>query len=209
MNQISDDIQKDYKNLAKDYENRWEGFAQPARTWLLKQLNYPRDMPLRVLDLGCGTGECLSLIAHKYPKSELSGYDLSADMLVLAKDKLPNVTLTEANLEILELQKKQYDAVVNFYVLHHITDPSKFLEKIVKTTKVGGDIFIVDYAIDNVLMLIGELFWRLFLPSHYKAYSSKRLRAMLEGRKYIEIIESKKFSSNWFWRQQAYHLRRL
>lgn len=211
MSQISNGIQKDYKALAKTYEARWESFVSPARTWLLNHLSHALEAPFHVLDLGCGTGECLSMVTKKYPNAILTGFDLSIDMLEIAKDKLSgvqNVTLEASDLEALKLKKTHYDVIMSMFVLHHIVDQDKFLEKIIQSAKSGGDIYIADYAVDSLPMRCAEIYWRLFLPSHYKAHSSRRLRKVLEQHQDIEIIASERFTPNWFWRQQAYHLKK-
>lgn len=50
-------------------------------------LHFPR--PKRILEVGCGTGHNLRLLATAFPESEITGLDLSADMLGIARKHLP------------------------------------------------------------------------------------------------------------------------
>ncbi len=43
---------------------------------------------LRILEIGCGTGVNLAVLARKYPEAQLTGVDLSADMLSKSRKKL-------------------------------------------------------------------------------------------------------------------------
>jgi len=47
-----------------------------------------------ILEIGCGTGSNLILLANKYPKSTISGVDLSGDMLSVARKKIEKQDLT-------------------------------------------------------------------------------------------------------------------
>jgi len=44
--------------------------------------------PRRILEIGCGTGRNLEALARHFPRAELHGVDLSADMLDLAGKRL-------------------------------------------------------------------------------------------------------------------------
>lgn len=49
--------------------------------------------PKRILEVGCGTGKNLLGMRRLFPLAEITGADLSADMLRVARKKLRNVTL--------------------------------------------------------------------------------------------------------------------
>jgi malonyl-CoA O-methyltransferase len=52
---------------------------------MLERLDYIRLQPMRVLDLGCGTGFALDGLAKRFRRAELIGLDFSRGMLRQAR----------------------------------------------------------------------------------------------------------------------------
>ncbi|MCP5474219.1 MAG: methyltransferase [Rhodanobacteraceae bacterium] len=74
--------------------------------------------PRRILEIGCGTGRNLQALAERFPKAELHGVDLSADMLDQAGKRLAHCS------DRLKLHHSayaglpgQYDLIVASYLL--------------------------------------------------------------------------------------------
>ncbi|MEM1357475.1 MAG: methyltransferase domain-containing protein, partial [Bacteroidota bacterium] len=55
-----------------------------GRKHLLASLPFRPTEPLQILEVGCGTGHNLLRLAKKYPEAEITGIDLSTDMLAKA-----------------------------------------------------------------------------------------------------------------------------
>lgn len=93
----------------------------------------------KVLELGCGTGEFTSRLAET--KAEITGIDISSDLLEIAKKRLvdkPNVILQIGDMEDLNnLPDNYYSQVVGNSVLHHV-DYEKCLKILLKKMKPGG-----------------------------------------------------------------------
>ena len=62
--------------------------------------------PKRILEVGCGTGRNLAELARRFPKAQLTGLDVSADMLALTEKKMV------AEGERVKLVRRRYDAPV-------------------------------------------------------------------------------------------------
>ncbi len=82
-----DNIQTYYQLQSKIYDlTRW--------TFLFGRLTIPRRLPFerneafRLLEIGCGTGYNLRRLARRFPNAELTGLDLSQDMLRIARRSL-------------------------------------------------------------------------------------------------------------------------
>lgn len=70
-----------------------------------------------VLELGCGTGTLLQALSVRY---SVAGLDLSAEMLKVAGQKLPDIDLWEADMTSFDLKRK-FDAVICcFNSINHI-----------------------------------------------------------------------------------------
>ena len=55
---------------------------------LLERLDYIRLQPLRILDVGAGTGLCLPGLQQRYPKAQIISLDIAIAMLQQARSKL-------------------------------------------------------------------------------------------------------------------------
>ncbi len=206
-------VQTDYNNIAAFYEDKWTSFLHPAREWTLERItNTAFSKPINIIDLGCGTGAFLQSLRHCQPDALLTGIDTSSAMLVQAQMRFKgdkDTTLEQSDIENFNMDDEIYDVVSCHYVLHHIKRQKEFISKMIKAAKPGGDIFIADYTIDSLPMIVGEIYWRLFLKSHHKAHSGRRLANMLEQFANIRILEKAFFAPDRFWRQQIYHLQKI
>lgn len=98
-------------------------------------------------DLGCGTGQLLSLLAPSV--CHVIGVDGSEEMLAAARGRvghLANVELRRGALEALPIDDDTLDAAVMVLVLHHLPSPAAALAEAQRVLKPGGRILIVDMA---------------------------------------------------------------
>lgn len=106
-----------------------------------------RQMPsgVRVLDVGCGTGQLAALLS--IPNRQVLGVDLSESSIALANSlkqrlHLPNVTFSQGNLFDIKLPEQRFDYVLCNGVLHHTHDPYSAFVKLCCWVKPGGYIII-------------------------------------------------------------------
>lgn len=87
---------------------------------------------IKILDLGCGTGETSCLLAKSYPNADVYGYDLSLESLKYA-NKLKNL-LNIKNVKFLNkniFKKKNYFDFIHLSgVLHHIKNEHIFFRRV-------------------------------------------------------------------------------
>jgi tRNA (cmo5U34)-methyltransferase len=87
-----------------------------------------RQQPLRVLDLGAGTGLLAGLIAAAYPNAQLTLVDLSRDMLDKAAERFRTLG-RQVTIEIMDLARPAFDgpfdAIVSALAIHHLDDRDK------------------------------------------------------------------------------------
>ncbi|MGM0453310.1 MAG: class I SAM-dependent methyltransferase [Thermodesulfobacteriota bacterium] len=78
------------------------------------------DHPASVLEVGCGTGKNLAAMARRFPAAQLTGLDLSNEMLSIAEKKLGNAGYPVALMNRSYRQPvypDQFDLVVFSYAL--------------------------------------------------------------------------------------------
>jgi len=77
-------VEKYYRFHSRIYDaTRWSFLF--GRSAILGKI--PGEPPRRILEVGCGTGRNLAELARRFPAAEISGVDLSAPMLELARRK--------------------------------------------------------------------------------------------------------------------------
>ncbi|MEM1288907.1 MAG: class I SAM-dependent methyltransferase [Pseudomonadota bacterium] len=92
-----------------------------------------------VLDAGCGTGLTGEAIKQKFPDAKMSGFDLSPDMLGVARktDLYTELKIADATLG-LPFQHNQFDVAVStgLYTLGHVGPEA--LQPVLDCVKPGG-----------------------------------------------------------------------
>ena len=90
-----------------------------------------RDAPLRILDLGCGTGRELIDIAAAFPHARCVGIDLSAQSVSEARRASANLAaesrLSFQEYDYLSFATEPFDVIVADSVLHTIQAPTHTL----------------------------------------------------------------------------------
>ncbi len=80
----------------------------------------------RILELGTGTGQTAERVLARHPGARLTGIDASAEMLAVARSRLPadRVDLREGRLEA-PLPPGPHDVVVSVLAVHHLDGAGK------------------------------------------------------------------------------------
>jgi len=103
-----------------------------------------------VLDLGCGRGKALILMAKKYPKSRFAGYDLSMEAVEYAGAQASKEHLNNIRFEIKDLTdfnvKAKYDFITTFAAIHDQARPDKVLKGIYNSLKDDGVYLMQDIS---------------------------------------------------------------
>ncbi|WP_455197636.1 class I SAM-dependent methyltransferase [Kaarinaea lacus] len=100
---------------------------------------------IRVLDVGCGSGRAMNLLAEKFPNSEFVGIDLSTEAIKQAQNEaqhkqLGNVRFIAQDLSRFdeEADEEQYDLITTFDAVHDQARPLEVLKGIARALKADG-----------------------------------------------------------------------
>lgn len=103
-----------------------------------------------VLELGCGTGRNLALVARRYPQARLFGIDISAEMLKNAHRNAPGAMLSVGDATRLDpvplLGEPVFDHVFMSYTLSMIPDWRGALDQGARLLAPGGRLHVVDFG---------------------------------------------------------------
>ncbi|MBO9726601.1 MAG: class I SAM-dependent methyltransferase [Novosphingobium sp.] len=120
-----------------------------GRDRLIRELDAAPGMS--VLEVGCGTGRNLELIARAWPQVQCHGFDISSEMLKSARARLgPQVRLAPGDATRFDASalfgRAGFDRVVLSYTLSMIPDWQAALEQAAAALAPGGVLHAVDFG---------------------------------------------------------------
>ncbi len=104
---------------------------------------------IRVLDIGCGTGHAMNLIAREYPQSRVFGYDIGEDAIDGARKEAAAMGLRNASFEVADVAElpagPQFDLITAFDAIHDQKSPDAVLRGVKRSLAPGGTFLMVDF----------------------------------------------------------------
>lgn len=123
-----------------------------------------------VLDVGCGGGHAVNVMARAYPKSRFRGIDFGEEGIALAREESQKLGLSNATFEISDALDVMgsFDLVTAFDVIHDLAAPDKVLAAIAGALRDDGVFLMVDINAssnveDNVEHAIGPTLYAFSL----------------------------------------------
>lgn len=103
-----------------------------------------------ILELGCGTGRNLAVAGAFYPGCRLYGLDISEEMLISARAKLPSdavlVSGDASDFSAADLGPAGFDRIMISYALSMIPAWEATIDAAVDALNRGGQLHIVDFG---------------------------------------------------------------
>lgn len=95
----------------------------------IKEIPFPKEKNIDVLDLGAGTGLMAGLVASNYSNAKIQLIDIAEKMLLEANQKLKffknDFSYTVANYSKVQSFGKKFDLIISSLSIHHLTGPEK------------------------------------------------------------------------------------
>jgi SAM-dependent methyltransferase len=160
------------------YERRYDAYAHAKYEILLNWLKESSDIPQKILNVGCGSGELCILLAQL--GHIVTGIDPAEEYITIARSQLEqrnlsNCTFFTSDLEDVysDLFQHNYDIVFSTDVVEHIANDIQAFEQLAALVKPGGDLFI---TVPGGQYLFGFHDEQL---GHYRRYSLQQLDKVL------------------------------
>lgn len=108
-----------------------------------------------VLDLGCGQGHGVNLMARAFPRSRFTGWDFSSEGIAAARDETTRLGHSNARFEARDLATldaiETYDLILAVDVIHDLAEPDEVLARAARALKLQGTFLMIDIAASSDL----------------------------------------------------------
>lgn len=131
-----------YQSLeAQLHDAFWQAEGSPAELPLLRE--FLNTFPGKALELGSGSGRLLHLLAKEgFP---VEGLDNSPEMIALSRERYPELSVHEADLDQLQNNAKYHSFLVPAFTLQLLPDPAKTLQKLAEELPPNGALYLSSF----------------------------------------------------------------
>jgi len=137
---------------AYDHVSRWPQFKVLRRIIVGELKKYhPKGI---LVDVGCGPGYLVAVIARAFPGLRITGSDISEEMTAKATRNLAalgfgdRVEFRQGDVQKLPFEDSSVDFVISTLSLHHWSGPPRAFREIHRVLKPGGQFLVFDLRRD-------------------------------------------------------------
>lgn len=142
--ELMDDAAQARAYAEADFSEAHQGYVDRFRQ------TFPRSVPKRVVDLGCGPGDITLRFWRAWPQCSILAVDGAGAMLALARRAVAaakatdHIQLQQAVLPAENLPAAAFDTVLSNSLLHHLAEPSVLWNTIRHCAGNGACIWVMD-----------------------------------------------------------------
>ena len=141
-----------FDRWAPHYDRSWTQrvFFGPVHHGVTEVVTALAPAPTRILDIGCGTGALLRLLAGRFPGANLTGVDASTEMIKVAtvSNPLPErLRFVHAPAEDLPSADDFFDLILSTISFHHWAGQSRGLREVARALAPSGWFVLADHFV--------------------------------------------------------------
>lgn len=175
-----------FENMDRMYRRQRYFYDLTRKYYLLGRDRLLKEMKIsdgeNILEIGCGTGRNLAILARKYSRARFFGLDASAEMLKSAQSKIKSKNLSNVFLKTaladdfsfqntFELSKK-FDAAFFSFSISMIPPWKESIENALENLKSGGSLYVVDFYDQKNLPVWFQKILQTWLKQFHVKYPS-------------------------------------
>jgi len=138
---------------ADKYDTLWvqKYSLKPTRNYILEALSqFKGSNYMKVLDLGCGSGQLIAEISENFGNIEITGIDFSEKMLEISKSRNPQARHINLNAEELHKLDGSYDLIICTHSLPYYKKTESVMRDLERLLTDNGRI-LIGFASGNSL----------------------------------------------------------
>lgn len=200
---LIDKLLKEYTALAASYDARWSAYLHASLAMTMQKI---AALPAnRILDVACGTGLLLEILAHRPDDPELVGIDRVPAMLGEARRKLGRrATLLEGDAAKLPFDDAGFQLVVSTNALHYFPDADGALREIRRVMSPAGNLIITDWCRDYFWMKLLNRLLPYTHHAHVHAFDARELERSM-SKAGFRVVSTTNRKIDWFWGLMTVH----
>jgi ubiquinone/menaquinone biosynthesis C-methylase UbiE len=150
----------------------------------------------RVLDVGCGTGTLVVMLASAHPDAEVTGIDVDAEIVARARAKAQAagtpVGFRVASATELPFADGSFDRVTSTLMAHHLATPAKeqMFSEIRRVLAPQGELHLVDFG--PARTRVGRSAQRLLRPHGLGDNFEGKLPSLMSSAGFVEVLEEER-----------------
>lgn len=173
-----------WENLAHKYNKLWvQKYSLGPTRREVKNIVLPlieNNKNIKILDIGCGTGQLIKEISEKYKDINYLGIDVAQNMIAEAEkeNKCKNVLFKVCPIEEFQTPEK-FDVIICTHAFPYFPEKEKMLKKISSLCSENGKVIIANSSTNSLKDLIIN-FGLKATTSKAKYLSIKKMRELFE-----------------------------
>lgn len=168
-----DNVKIHFEEEAKEFDSvilKLIPYYNEMITSISLAIPFQTNASIKVLDLGCGTGNVTKVIKERFPEAQITCVDIAENMIEMARLKLSEYDNIE--YKIIDFSElcftNEYNVVVSSLALHHLkndVDKKKVYNMIYDALQDGGVFYTADTVLgsNNYLSNINLKKWREYM----------------------------------------------
>ena len=144
-----------WEKLAHRYNDQWvqKYSLRPTRREVKKYVLplLEKNKELKILDVGCGTGQLISEISELYPSVDYLGIDVAKNMIRVARESNRGAKIRFLNVSVDDFVcDEQFDVIICTHAFPYFPDKNAAARKMSDLCSMGGKIIIVSSSTNNL-----------------------------------------------------------
>jgi malonyl-CoA O-methyltransferase len=140
-------LKASFNKAAKTYDE-YNFLQKHVGNELISRLDFIKLKPQRILEIGCGTGFCTSLLQNKFPEANIVAIDIAEMMVQRAKKKNHSnkIAYICADTHALPFANFTFDLIFSNLTLQWVIDLDKLFMKWLEVIKPEGSIIFSSFG---------------------------------------------------------------
>lgn len=138
-------VMEHWDNVADIYDGANKAVLNPHE-WRfiegIKHLEASRSSNIKLLNCWSRTGDAISFIRTKLPNAKIHNFEVSKNMIEIAKKKYPNDDFHVTDLRTINLPDDSMDYIMSPETLEHTPMPQELINEFYRVLKPGGRLIL-------------------------------------------------------------------
>jgi ubiquinone/menaquinone biosynthesis C-methylase UbiE len=139
-----DEVRRHWDKVASIYDDSNSHKLNPHNWRFVEGAKYllPSDAKIKVLSIWSRTGNAIPYIRTKLPNAEILNFELSKNMMEVAKQNHPQEKFMETDLSSINLENNFVDYIMSPETLEHVPEPQKLINEFYRVLKPDGKLIL-------------------------------------------------------------------